>query len=965
MFFSDLSAQFYTVRTKYLRLIYYDKEHSYVIPHLTRSFENSFRFHRNLFDYTPSEEVVVLLEDFDDYGYAGATGVPYNFMRLGIEPYKYVYETSPTNERFNWVTSHELAHIVAFDKASKSDRFFRSLFFGKVEAIAEHPISMFYSYLAIPRRYSPRWYHEGIAVFMETWMSGGIGRVLGGYDEMVFRSMVRDNSYIYDVVGLESEGTTIDFQVGANSYLYGTRFVTYLANQYGPESLVEWFSRSDDSKRYFAAQFENVYGVSLDDEWSRWIEWEHRWQHANLDSIRKYPTTRYRPISDRALGSVSKAFYDPSRRKVYAAIRYTGQLARIASIAIDNGGIDKICDVLTPALYYVASLAYDQSTGTIFYTTNNARDWRHLQSVDIQTGKTGRLQKNARTGDLAFNPADTSLWGVQHHNGISTLVRIPPPYKERYEILALDYGKDIFDIDISPDGIHLIASLIEITGRQTLIMMEIEKLLEGESSFETLIEFENNTSPENFVFSSDGKYLFGTSYYTGVSNVFRYDFENKQREAITNCETGYFRPVPVSNDSLIVFEYTGKGFVPVMIANEPIEDINAIKYLGQEIVDKYPVVESWNIGSPMKINVDSVIISSGEYHGMRNMQLESAYPVVQGYKDFAAFGMRLNFSDPLQLHRLDLSASYSPNTRLKDDERIHASFQYHYSRWKLGATYNGADFYDLFGPTKTSRKGYSLALQYSDYLLYDRPKTLDYTIRVAGYGGLERLPDFQNIEPSFDNFLTARAKLSYENLHRSLGAVEKEQGVTWELQSYNNYVRSELHPRFYTNLDYGFLLPIDHSSLWFRSSLGYSFGDRDESFANFFFGGFGNNWIDHQEENRYREYYSFPGVELNAIGGTNYGKMLVEWTLPPIRFRRFGFPSLYFRWARIALFSSGIVTNFDSDAFRRTAVNFGGQVNVRIVLFSMLNSTFSLGYAAALEKSQRLSREFMISLKIL
>ena len=60
-------------------------------------------------------------------------------------------------------------------------------------------------------------------------MNGGLGRALGGYDEMVFRSLARENQYIYQVVGLESEGTAADFQVGANSYLYGTRFMNYLA----------------------------------------------------------------------------------------------------------------------------------------------------------------------------------------------------------------------------------------------------------------------------------------------------------------------------------------------------------------------------------------------------------------------------------------------------------------------------------------------------------------------------------------------------------------------------------------------------------------------------------------------------------------------------------------------------------------------------------------------------------------
>ena len=68
-------------------------------------------------------------------------------------------------------------------------------------------------------------------------MAGGLGRAQGGYDEMVFRSMVRDNAPFYDPLGLVSEGTKIDFQVEVNSYLYGTRFMTWLARRYSPEQV--------------------------------------------------------------------------------------------------------------------------------------------------------------------------------------------------------------------------------------------------------------------------------------------------------------------------------------------------------------------------------------------------------------------------------------------------------------------------------------------------------------------------------------------------------------------------------------------------------------------------------------------------------------------------------------------------------------------------------------------------------
>ena len=133
---------------------------------------------------------------------------------------------------------------MALDQAAGFDRVARRLLSGKIRESSDHPETMIYSYLTVPRRAAPRWFHEGAAVFFETWMAGGLGRAQGPYDEMVFRSRVRDGSRIYDPLGLESEGTKVDFQVGVNSYLYGTRFLFYLALEHGPKRLVEWVMRA-------------------------------------------------------------------------------------------------------------------------------------------------------------------------------------------------------------------------------------------------------------------------------------------------------------------------------------------------------------------------------------------------------------------------------------------------------------------------------------------------------------------------------------------------------------------------------------------------------------------------------------------------------------------------------------------------------------------------------------------------
>jgi WD40 repeat protein len=960
---SVLYAQFNVLETQQQRLIYYGTAHSYLVNHTGRCVENAMNFHTALFDYDPTEKVTILMHDFSDYGNAKAFAIPKNNIVVNISPFNYAYETVIPNERMNWIMNHEVLHIVTSDDATTGDKIFRSLFAGKVLPTSDNPMSMIYGYLTNPRMYAPVWYFEGTAVFFETWMAGGLGRAMGAYDEMVFRTMVRDSSPIYDMVGLESEATQADFQVGVNYYLYGTRFISYLAFHYGPDKIIKWISRSERSKAYFASQFANIYGISLEEAWNQWVQWENQFQVDNLSLIHQYPLTAYEPITEKGLGSISRPYYNPLNRKLYAAIMYPGQIAHLAAIDVESGDIEKICDIKGPSLYTVTSLAFDQSTATLFYTTDNY-EWRDLVAVDIKTGESKILMEDIRTGDLTFNISDRSLWGVRHFNGRSTIVRIPYPYLEWNQIYSLPYGQDIYNIDISPDGRYLSGAFAEISGKQHLIKMNLKDLMNGDQSMEKLFNFDKSI-PANFSFSPDGKYIYGSSYFSGVSNIYRWDVDANDMSIITNGETGYFHPRVYSEDSLIVLNYTTNGFQPVIIPETPLENVKAIHLLGQRVIKKYPQLEEWMIGSPAKINLDSLTIYSGEYEGLKSLNISSIYPVVEGYKDFPAYGLRFNLSDPIGLHRIDLTGSYSPNNLLEDNEKMHVAANYSYMNWKLSYTYNHADFYDLFGPTKVGRKGYSFGINYDKTLLYDQPRTMNYSISLTHYGGLERLPDFQNIGATYEKLLTARLSFNYKYLTASLGAVTNEKGFEWYVESTANYVNNKIFPRIYNNFDYGFALPINHSSIWIRSSLGYSYGDRGDPFANFYFGGFGNNWIDYLTSKRYKEYYSFPGVELNEIGGINYAKLLLEWTLPPVRFKHFGLPIFYSPWVRPALFTSGIITNIDSNDYRSSIYNIGTQVDFRFILLSRFNTTFSLGYALAFEKNQNLSKEFMISLKIL
>jgi hypothetical protein len=956
-------AQLHMLETKDLRLVYLDPLHAYLARYVARCFENSIHFHEQLWHYKPKDQVTVLLYDTRDYGNGGAKTAPEDLVVAAIAPFNYAFETMPSNERMNTIMNHEMAHIYAMDKPAGSDRFMRHLFFGKPVPSAQNPLSILYDYLCSPRRSAPSWYQEGLAVFLETWMAGGYGRGMGAYDEMVFRTLVADSARFYDPIGLESEATRADWHSGVNSYLYGTRFMSYLALTYGPDKVVDWISRSDSSHAYFRSQFKAVYGNSLDDEWSRWISAERKFQDENISAVQEYPTAAFRDITDRKLGSISRAFFDADDRVLYTAVNYPGHIAFLAAINVDTGEIKPLREIKGPAIFSVTSLAYDAEAKKLFYTTDNY-GWRDLMSYDIRSGKSKMLIKDARIGDLVLDRQDRSLWGMRHFNGFATIVRIPAPYDKWHKVYTWSYGKVMYDIDVSPDGEHLSGALVDPSGKQTLIEMNTDSILAGDSSYTTVFDF-GTSNPEGFVFSADGDYLWGTSYYTGVSNVFRYDIAADSMEAMTNAVTGFFRPIPLGADSLIVFRFTAEGFVPSTIEVKPLEDINPIRFLGQQIVEKYPEVKDWTLPPPSSVNIDSLTTDDRPYHAMTNIGLVSAYPVVEGYKDVAAYGMRADFADHLELDQLAVTVSYTPNPSTPPDERWHVKSGLSTGGYRLDFAYNRADFYDLFGPTKTSRKGYALTGSYSRNLIYDEPRTMDWHVSLSGYTGLERLPGNQNVFTSIGEFASGSTNLIYDNRRASLGAIDYEKGYTAELSGYGSYVKRNFFPHAVARLDLGAPLPLGNSSIWLRSAAGYAAGDRRSPFAYFYFGGFGNNWVDHRSIKRFRDYSSFPGVEIDEISGRNFARSMVEWILPPLRFRKLGFPAFYCSWARLALFGCGLATDVNDKSLRTYYASLGGQIDVRFQLLSHLRLTASVGYAVAAREYRRPTDEVMVSLRIL
>ena len=950
------------IDTHDLELLYFDPAQTYLTPYIGRAFTNSLRFHEQKFHWKPWDRILVLLKDFGDYGNAAARASPNDAVLLDVAPLSQTMETFSPGERFFTLNNHELQHVATMDVWNSKDAAWRRFLHGKPMPLQEHPESILWNFLSVPRTNVPRWYLEGSAVFFETWMAGGLGRAQGGYDEMVWRAKVRDHDRFFSPLGLESEGIAVDFQVGVNDYLYGTRFFSYLALTYGPEKAVDWLRRPEDSKAFYAARFKQVFGRRLDDVWNDWIAFEQKFQQANLAKLAQYPLTKTQPLSPKGLGSISRGFVDTKTNSLIAAFRYPGTIGFVGRLDLATGQLTKLQEIKGMMLYRVTSLAFDPDARTAYYTEDN-NAFRDLIAVNVDTGKKRKLLTDARIGDLVLDPRDKSLWGIRHQNGFATIVRIPAPYSSFNQIHTFKYGQIPFDLDISPDGSLMSASYGEVNGSQTMRVWRMDSLLSGSEPQEVARLSLPPSVPEGFTFAPDGKTMYGTSYYTGASNVFRFDIASGKYDAVSNASTGFFRPIEQPDGSLIAYEYSGQGLQPVRFQPQVQQDLGNVEFLGTRVIETHPELKAWGVGSPAKIPFEQLITSRGHYRAAEQRKFAGTYPIIEGYKGHFSPGWYFHWEDPLQFNQISASLSVSPFNHMRLKDRFHAKVELKTLNWDVKYLHNGADFYDLFGPVERSCRGDSVVASYNKTIIYDPPRQLDLFATGAVYTGLERLPNAQNV-PSPSNIESVEIGAKYHNYRSALGGVDREKGFAWRAMADLDYAQGNAFPKIYGGVDYGVPLPFPNSSVWLYGHAGTAAGTRNSPLSAFYFGSFGNNYVDDRPVKRYREMESFPGFSIDEIAARRFAKLTGEINLPPIRFAEVGTPAFFLSYIRPAIFGGGMAIEAPDRSSHHYA-DLGAQFDLAFTVALRLPMVFSVGAAAGWRDGHYRKTELLASLKIM
>ncbi len=968
---SDKEFNFYISKREYgkwyvkdsdnFRVIYRDS-HSHLVNYLLSAAENSLSVLTKLFRYTPSEKIVINTYDVSDYGFGGTTTIPLNFIRLEIEPLEPGYEVVPYNERFQWLLSHELVHIAVNDAASGTEKFFRSIF-GKVNPEKNRPLTVFYSLLTGSNRYTPRWHQEASAVFMETWLSGGFGRVLGNFDEMYFRSLVYEEKEFPSDIILDGLLSHESFLIETLYYIYGGRFAAYLAINYGSDKLLNWFI-TDPSDLYsgYKSKFKDIFGVNFSSAWNDFIKTEIEFQEQNIKILKTSNLTDFKLLGKEKFGFVTEPYYSRKLNSIIFGYHRSSELATLAAFCLTDYEKSELTTLPTPSAIRVASTAYDENKGLLFYTTNNNQLYRDIRLFNVNSGEDKLLFKDCRTGHLTISPAKNELWGIQHNSAKAILVRSQYPYNILESMVVFDVGDEIQQLSINNRGDVLAAVIHRASGHQSIVLADISKLEEGERF--QFVTITSAGSPENPSWSVDDRFLFWNAYTNGVSNIYRYDIETTEIIPITHTIIGLFKPVFISNDSLFAFEFTSDGMRPVLLSIRKAERLPAINYFGQNVLEKNPIVIEWNL-SDFDYNTNPVrITEQNSYISFKNLKIQSFIPMISGFQKSKVLGFYTNIADPLLKNEFTFEFGISPFKELSNKIRYHLKFKYDINQtYYLAAEHNSPDFFDLFNKRKRGTLGNRFAVGHNDYWYYDNPLKIKQTTELSYYTDTKFIND-NLIEVSEPDFFVFRTEFEYKNLRRTIGSFDYEQGNHFRINVTGfgaKLKKFESAPGAYFEWDNYSLFLFKHNVLRLKFATGYHFLNDKILQAQFFFGGFGNREVDNEPFRQYEKVFRFPGVPIYSIPTNNFIKIMYSNIFPPIRFVSPELFGHYIKNINLSIFSQVLFTDLPET---NKWINLGGQVNLMFSHWYNLESTLSAGIAKAWWKGGN-DWEWFISYKLL
>lgn len=504
----------------------------------------------SLYEYEPDGKIHFIIRDHDDYS-NGAAFYYDNKIEIWATAMDFALRGS-----HNWlrnVITHEFTHMIQIGSSRKITRHIPAIYLqaigyeddrredvlhGGPNVIASYPIAM---------TVMPAWFAEGVAQYQipgldyDTWDS---------HRDMILRTATVDDKLLsYNEMGVFGKNSLGN----EKAYNHGYAFVTYLAEQYGIESLR---GVSKEMKGLFRLTIDGALkkvtgksGHELYKEWTAYLEQKYQHQLQEIMPNRVEGDL----LEERGIGNFNPVWAPDDVSIAYISTFDHDYLSQTGLVVKETKADDD------PLVIGNVSYSFNWSPdGTrLAYASKKARSkggsrYYDLYVLYLQSEEEQRLTHALRAHSPDWSPDGSRLVFIKPHDGTENLATLELESKQVTNLTHFQHGEQLVRPQWSPDGSTILYSKYVGNG-QNLFLMDVET---GKST--VLIEDESDA--RDATFSPDGKTVYLSWDRTGIFNIYALDLETRETSQLTNVVGGAFTPSVNREGELLFSLFTSDGY---------------------------------------------------------------------------------------------------------------------------------------------------------------------------------------------------------------------------------------------------------------------------------------------------------------------------------------------------------------------------------------------------------------------
>lgn len=586
----------YTIETAHFTASYHEGLQD-VAQKVVDILENLYATYRNKYHITLPNKTEVIVTN--EYGNGGALPL---LNTIIIDANAFDYNLRGSVNWFENVVAHEYAHVISIWLSFKGPSWIPYAMYGYFTHPNEkNRLEMLHIY---PNDILPPWLFEGIAQYESTQQKGDIWDT---HRDMILRTLIlSDKQLTWDHMSVFA-GRGDDYEKTYNS---GFALVKYIEETYGHESLISIIHEASKFTRInFDRAIKDVLGKSGRELYAEWKQSLKKTYTAQLHQIgtqeygkkiNKYGFNNYWPRfspGDKKIYFLSNEKYEFSRQKLYA-YSLADTVAEDKRITCEMPVISGFYAIEEPGSRIVFSSEKSPKS-----TLSPRKGGTKVFDLFVDTLPENKSKKlfNKKTErqvsekmdffHAVFTPDGKSLVCTRrvYDNFQIYLIdtsgkkstRIYPPENKPEQAI-----QTIFSLDMSPDSHHVALSYVDRDNRKIGLL----NITTGE--FETVCDTDGDERDPRF--SPDGKKLYFSSDRTGIFNIYRYDFQTKTLQRLTNVSGGAYTPDVSTNEKKLVFANYDKDGYGIYL-------IDSVKILEQETLADERAIVGRGVYPPQKI----------------------------------------------------------------------------------------------------------------------------------------------------------------------------------------------------------------------------------------------------------------------------------------------------------------------------------------------------------------------------